>query len=146
MSEVSLIVFVDASKKAFTAVACLRFERDNSIEVSLVMAKAKVVAVKKLPVPHLELQAAVLGVRLASTVKRSHSINIHKVIFLSDSKTVLSTTYKFVAVRVGEVLDSSSHRRWFYDNTGYNVADDATRWSNTSILQESRWFALSDFL
>ncbi|XP_055846083.1 uncharacterized protein LOC129912027 [Episyrphus balteatus] len=153
-SEASLIVFADASEKAFAAVSYFRFEKEDAVEVALVMAKAKVAPVKKLSVPRLELQAAVLGVRLALTVRASHSISIREVIFLSDSRTVLSwinsTDFKFpsfVAVRVGEILDSTTPRQWFHVSSADNVADDATKWSDSSMGDyDARWFKGPNFL
>ncbi|XP_055902932.1 uncharacterized protein LOC129939084 [Eupeodes corollae] len=154
ISEPSLVVFVDASEKAFAAVAYLRFQKDDAVEVSLVMAKAKVAPLKKLSVPRLELQAAVLGTRLALTIRTSHSISFREVLFLSDSKTVLSwissAEYKFptfVAVRIGEILDSTSPRQWYHISSEDNVADDGTKWSDPRMGNyESRWFKGPDFL
>ena len=152
--KVSLITFVDTSEKAFAAVAYLRFDYNGKVEISQVMAKAKVAPVKQLSVPRLELQAAVLGVRLASTIKASHTINIDEEIYLSDSNTVLSwinsTHYKFpsfVAPRIGEILDSTSPRQQFHVGTTDNVADDGTKWFEDSMgNQHTRWFEGPDFL
>lgn len=152
--KVSLIVFVDASEKAFAAVAYFRFVHNNEVEIALVMAKAKVAPVKQLSIPRLELQAAVLGVRLAKTIKESHTIRIDESLFLSDSKTVLSwiasSNYKlpsFVAPRIGEILDSTTPREWFHVGSNDNVADDGTkRFDISSINQSARWFKGPHFL
>lgn len=105
-------------------------------------------------VPRLELQAAVLGVRLASTIRRSHTIRLDEELFLSDSKTVLhwinSTQYKFpafVAARIGEILDSTFPRQWAHVGSYENVADDGTKWFDESMgNQMTRWFRGPEFL
>ncbi|XP_055923539.1 uncharacterized protein LOC129953986 [Eupeodes corollae] len=152
-SKVSLVVFVDASEKAFASVAYLRFDRDGDVEVSLAMAKAKVAPLKQLSIPRLELQAAVLGVRLATTIKESHTLHIYEVLFLSDLKTVLSWINcsnrlpAFVATRVGEILDTTSPRQWFHIRSNDNVADDGTkRFEKSMGDQDTRWFKGPDFL
>ncbi|XP_055910058.1 uncharacterized protein LOC129944558 [Eupeodes corollae] len=151
--KVSLIVFVDASEKAFAAVAYFRFARNDDVKVAQVMAKAKVAPVKQLSIPRLELQAAVLGVRLAATIQESHTIRIDELLFLSDSKTVLawinctSKLPSFVASRVGEILESTSSRQWFHIGSKDNVANDGTKRFEASMGdQNTRWFQGPDFL
>ncbi|XP_055918462.1 uncharacterized protein LOC129950553 [Eupeodes corollae] len=152
-SKFSLVVFADASEKAFASVAYLRFDRDGDVEVSVAMAKAKVAPLKQLSIPRLELQAAVLGVRLATTIKESHTLHIYEVLFLSDSKTVLSWINcsnrlpAFVATRVGEILDTTSPRQWFHIRSNDNVADYGTkRFEKSMGDQDTRWFKGPDFL
>ncbi|XP_055918345.1 uncharacterized protein LOC129950429 [Eupeodes corollae] len=145
---------MDASEKAFAAVSYWRFEHNAAVEVAIAMAKAKVAPVKRLSVPRLELQAAVLGVRIAETVRSSHSIRADDIIFISDSKTVLSwissSTFKFpsfVAVRVGEILETTNPHQWWFLRSADNVADDGTRWcDNAESSNNSRWFAGPEFL
>ncbi|XP_055910446.1 uncharacterized protein LOC129944807 [Eupeodes corollae] len=127
-SRISLVVFVDASEKAFAAVSYWRFEHNAAVEVAIAMAKAKVAPVKRLSVPRLELQAAVLGVRIAE----------------------ISSTFKFpsfVAVRVGEILETTNPHQWWFVRSADNVADDGTRWcDNAESSNNSRWFAGPEFL
>ncbi|XP_055836519.1 uncharacterized protein LOC129905140 [Episyrphus balteatus] len=152
--KVSLIVFVDASEQAFAAVAYLRFAREDEVQVTQVMAKARVAPVKQLTIPRLELQAAVLGVRLAATIKASHTIRMDESLFLSDSKTVLawinssnSKLPSFVASKIGEILDSTSPREWFHVGSIDNVADDGTKRFDVSMgNQNTRWFKGPEFL
>ena len=153
-SQVSLIIFVDASEQAFAATAYFRFQTSQQVEVAQVMAKAKVAPIKRLTIPQLELQAAVLGVRLAKTIKDLHAFTIQETRFMSDSKVVLawicSKKYNFktfVAARIGEILDTTSRKEWFHVGTKDNVADDATKWSDPTIGDSSsRWFKGPDFL
>ena len=63
-----LHVFTDASEKGFGAAIYLRAESKYSLDVSLFIAKASrilVVAIKTLTIPRLELQGAVVPVKLS---------------------------------------------------------------------------------
>ena len=145
---IDLIVFVDASEQAFAATAYFRFERKDEVEVAHVMAKAKVAPIKRLTIPQLELQAAVLGVRLAKSVEKLHSFKFRSIRYLSDSQVVLSWicskkyNFKtFVAARIGEILEGSSRKEWFHVRSKDNVADDATKWSDPHMGDnDTRWF------
>lgn len=153
-SRVELVVFVDASESAFGAVAYFRITSSQQVYVSLAMSKGKVAPIKQLSIPQLELQAAVSGVRLAKAVKVNHSFAIDDTIFLSDSKTTLSwictTKYNFksfVAVRVGEILESSSRRQWYHIGTKDNVADEVIKYFDPCMSDDqSRWFKGPEYL
>jgi hypothetical protein len=148
LSKIMLVIFVDASEKAYGASAYFRFDVNGKVYVAHVMGKSKVAPIKKLTTPQLELLAAVLGIRLAELIKRLHTFLIIETIFLSDSKCVISwiCTKKydfksFVAVRIGEILDCSSRRQWYYVPSKENVADDATKWKDASMGDgTTRWF------
>ena len=63
-------VFADASETAFSAVAYLRLQSEDGIHhCSFVLGKVKLAPVKPLTVPRLELQAAVLTVRIGQTTQ-----------------------------------------------------------------------------
>lgn len=139
-------VFVDASEVAFSAVCFLRIVMtEDDVNVSFIIGKTRCAPVKFLSIPRLELQAAVLGVRLHNTVKKSHNFKITKSMFWSDSKTVLhwinddSRKYKtFVANRIGEILDSTSPNQWNWISSSQNVADDATRDKHPFVFECNR--------
>lgn len=68
-----LHVFTDVSESAYATTLYWRTTTsDGRIHVSLVTAKAKVAPVKLVSIPRLELQAAVLGARMATAVKTEH--------------------------------------------------------------------------
>ncbi|XP_075150827.1 uncharacterized protein LOC142224934 [Haematobia irritans] len=88
-------------------------------------------------IPKLELQAAVMGVRLKNKIIAAHTIMIRKVVFWSDSSAVIMwiksdhRQYKqFVANRVSEILDSSNVEQWRWISGKDNPADEATRFKN----------------
>ena len=57
----SLVVFCDASRLVFGACAYMRWKLNNGqFGTRFVAAKARMVPLKKLTIPHLELQVAVL--------------------------------------------------------------------------------------
>ena len=62
---------------------------DGTTHLSFVMSKTRVAPLRQLSVPRLELQAALLSVRLADAVKREFIIQLFDTVFWSDSKTVL---------------------------------------------------------
>jgi hypothetical protein len=147
--DVQLHLFVDASEKAFSAVAYFRVVLpDGSVKVSFIMSKTRVSPLKPLSIPRLELQAALVGVRMAKFVLDNHDYQVNKTYFWSDSRTVLcwlrsdARRYKqFVASRVGEILEDSDVASWNWVPTSLNVADEATRdVAAPDLRSESRWF------
>ncbi|XP_058128544.1 uncharacterized protein LOC131292823 [Anopheles ziemanni] len=152
--KVQLHVFVDAGKDGYAAVAYLRFENNGTTEVSLVGGKAKVAPLKYVSVPRMELQAAVVGARLASHIQRSHTQPISECILWTDSRDVmcwLDSDHRrysiFVAHRVSEILEKSTIDDWRWVPTRHNVADECTKWGNLQRhLTNSRWFTGPEFL
>nr|XP_040219656.2 uncharacterized protein LOC120947904 [Anopheles coluzzii] len=155
-ANVELHVFCDASEKGMAAVAYFRFEegRDMHIECALVGSKTCVAPLKFLSIPRLELQAAVIGARLAKTISQNHRLSIGRTIFWTDSKNVLSWLYsdhrrciQFVAFRIGELLEGTNLDQWRWVPTKMNVADEGTKWSKRPDLSaQGRWFRGPSFL
>ena len=71
--SIQLHVFADGSEMGFGAVCYVRYSLpDGTIEAcSFVMARNRVAPLKQLSIPRLEVQAAVLAVRLYDLVKQS---------------------------------------------------------------------------
>nr|XP_049467000.1 uncharacterized protein LOC125908337 [Anopheles coluzzii] len=153
-SSLQLHVFVDAGADGYAAVAYFRFECHGRIEVSLVGSKARVAPLKYLSVPRLELQAAVMGCRIASSITSAHRETISGSYFWTDSTDVIDwinadhRKYSiFVAHRVAEVLDTTNVDDWRWLPTKLNVADEATKWTNLQHhLASERWFSGPEFL
>ncbi|XP_062713903.1 uncharacterized protein LOC134290730 [Aedes albopictus] len=149
-----LHVFVDASESNFACMAYFRVIDRGQPRCSLVAAKAKVAPLKPLSIPRLELQAAVIGSRLAKSIEEYHTLPISRRFLWSDSKTVLSwinsdaRKYRqYVAVRIGEILEDTRSEEWRWVPTKLNVADEATKWGKGPMMQpDGRWFTGPDFL
>ncbi|XP_017468619.1 PREDICTED: uncharacterized protein LOC108360719 [Rhagoletis zephyria] len=149
--EVQLHMFVDAGENAYSAVCYLRVEHTNGISVALVAAKSKVSPLKPLSIPRLELQAALVGVRLAGAVLNVQRIPITKHYFWTDSKTVLRwlrmdpKNFKpYVMHRVGEILESTNVSQWDWVPSKENPADLATK--SSVQLNYKMWFSGPQFL
>ncbi|XP_045535696.1 uncharacterized protein LOC123721308 [Papilio machaon] len=136
-------IFCDASLKAYAAVVYWRFIRtDGKVFICFVTSKSRVSPLRPVSVPRLELQAALLAARLASTVRTEHTdITPTRRYFWTDSKTVLQwirsdpRTFKpYVAHRLGEIDELTRVMEWRYVPTGLNVADVATREDAPEIL------------
>ena len=70
-AKVKLHVFGDAFEKGFGTVCYAHYVfLDGRIEVAFVMAKTRVAPLRQLSIPRLELQAALLAVRLADIIKQ----------------------------------------------------------------------------
>ncbi|XP_055622826.1 uncharacterized protein LOC129766332 [Toxorhynchites rutilus septentrionalis] len=147
-------MFVDASELACAAVLYLRIADSGQPRCALVAAKTKVAPLKPLSVPRLELQAAMIGTRLLSSVLTSLDLPVSRRFLWSDSSTVLSWLrsdsrryHQFVAFRVGEILTSTSMDEWNYVPSKLNVADTATKWKDApSFDSKSSWYNAPDFL
>ncbi|XP_065083544.1 uncharacterized protein LOC135705687 [Ochlerotatus camptorhynchus] len=149
-----LHTFVDASENGFAAVSYLRFSDGKEVECTLVAAKSRVAPLKFQSIPRLELQAAVLGARLAQTIAESLTIRVARRCWWTDSRDVLcwiNSDHRrftpFVAHRVSELLDTTEATEWRWVPTKENVADDATKWQGRPDLSVgSRWFNGPKFL
>ena len=156
VTQSELHTFCDASEEAFAAVVYLRsIYDDDDIRCSFLMAKTKVAPKRALSVARLELQAAVLGARLADYVRKAMTRHIDRVFFWTDSKCVIgwirstAVWYKpFVAHRVGEIQTLTDPKSWRHVPGRVNVSDCATRsrLDERSELIPVRWFTGPDFL
>ena len=153
--DVELHVFVDASEKAYAAVAYLRASSDTDEHTTaFVSSRARVSPLKPVSIPRLELQAAVMGSRLANTVKQEHDLAINRTVFWSDSMTVLlwirsdAHHYRpFVAHRIGEICEHTDPDAWRWVPSKDNPADLATRGARVGDLTpDSPWFKGPSFL
>ncbi|XP_062542267.1 uncharacterized protein LOC134210240 [Armigeres subalbatus] len=88
-SNLELHIFCDASENGIAAVAYFRFEEKGKVECLLVGSKTRVSPLKFLSIPRLELQAAVIGSRLADCIVKSHRLKIMRCVFWTDSRDVV---------------------------------------------------------
>ena len=127
--------FSDASEKAYSAAVYARYEYlDGSFSSRLVAAKTRLVPLKTISIPRLELMSVVISLRLSKQVCKALEVQLRKVNFWIDSMTVgywirgQRRNYKpFVAHRVGEIHQDSNPEQWWYIPTTSNPVDCATR-------------------
>lgn len=149
-----LHTFVDASEHVYAAAVYWRSVGiDGKVNTKLLAAKARVCPLKPISIPRLELQAAVLGSRLAATVEKETNAIIERKVYWSDSKTTLSwikadpRTFKtFVAHRLAAIEELIKTNEWRWVPTKQNVADDATRAIPSCFNAHHRWFNGPEFL
>jgi len=152
--SLQLHVFCDASEQAFASVAYLRSQSTHVVDVAFLMGKTRVAPLRRMSIPRMELQAAVMGTRLAATIIKEHDLKIDQTYFWTDSQTVLcwiksdARKFKpFVSHRVGEILETSEVADWRWVPTAENVADDGTRDIKPAELNpRSRWLRGPMFL
>ena len=155
--EKQILVFCDASTSAFGAVAYLRAtsSADMTNHSSFLMSKTRVAPLKQLSIVRLELQAAVLAVRLVDALlKEVPSLAQTRVTYWSDSKVVLGYITNesrrfntFVANRVAEIHDLSKRDQWRHCPGAINPADKCTRGVSASDLCNDRnWLLGPAFL
>ena len=150
-----LHVFCDASENAFGAVIYMRTTtHEGAHKCRFLIAKNRVAPLKKQSIVRLELQAAVLGARLADATVKELSTKPDAIYFWSDSKVVLQYLanesrrfHTFVANRVAEVKELTAGGTWRHVPGKLNPADDCSRGLPASELTpESRWLSGPAFL
>lgn len=145
----------DASELGFGACVYLRAEYPSGkFRLNLILAKARVAPLRQLSIPRLELQGAVLGVRLCESALKELGPIASNTFFWCDSQTVLQWIHSkscryhaFVAHRITEILDSSAPSQWRHIPGELNPADDCSRGiPATHLTAQHRWFRGPDFL
>ena len=146
--DIQVHIFTDASDLAFGATAYLRVEKQNKeVDCLLIMSKSRLAPIKKLTTPRLELQGAVLGVRLSHHVDAEIDLQVSSINYWTDSKTVLqylnneTKRFKtFVANRVQEIRDTTIPNQWRYVPGKENPADLATKpYPIADIIDGHKW-------
>ena len=94
--KTELHVFADASEDTMCAVPYLPSQPEEySADLALAIVKCRVEApMRHLSITRLELQAAVMAVRLKEQIVKEHEVTINSCSFWSDSTTVLQWTHR----------------------------------------------------
>ena len=153
---ISLHVFTDASYSALAAVAYFvyRCSPSSPPEVCFALGKARVAPLQQHTITKLELQAALLGSRLAHFVQHEQRLSFDSIHLWTDSTTVLQWIYGshqrqqiFVANRVAEILTNTQSHQWNHCPGETNPADDGTRGIPfRDFHSNTRWFQGPEFL
>ena len=147
--SIQLHGYCDASQDAYGAVVYIRLlHPDSTITVSLVTAKTRVGPVKKLTIPRMELNGALLLARLLKTAAEDLEIPLPSIYAWSDSTIALgwisnvhSKWTVYVSNRVKEIREFIPHKQWRYVPTGENPADIASRgMSPRQLISSELWW------
>ena len=131
---VQLHVFTDASEYAYSAAAYLRLSDDHCDQAhcSLVFGKCRNAPLKRPTIPHLELMASVMAVRIGNTIRAVLDVPFD-VIFWTDSLTVLQYIknrtrrfHRFVATRLEEIHEHTAPNQWNHVPGVLNPADNGS--------------------
>ncbi|XP_008554354.1 uncharacterized protein LOC103576088 [Microplitis demolitor] len=140
--------FSDASQLAMAAAVYLKVTYlDNSSVVNLVCTKTKVVALKRLTIPRLELSAAALLANLVKHTQKTLNLNDVLVFLWTDSLVTLAWVKnnpmrwkEFVGNRVSAIHDATPHAHWRFTSGKLNPADCASRGLSASqLIEHSLW-------
>ena len=117
------------------------------------MARSRVVPIKPVTIPKLELTVALCSVKVGNQLRQELEHRIDHEIFCTDSKVVLGYIgnenrrfHVFVTNRVQEIHDNTSVEQWRYVESEQNPADDASRGMKARELSNSRWIFGPAFL
>jgi hypothetical protein len=133
-ASLQMHVFCDASEGTYACAIYLRTVDQNVATVRLLSAKARVTPIKAQSVSRSELDACVLGTRMARHFNAIYRLEKDSVFFYTDSRNALfwiSSTPKrlkvFVQNRVAEIQRSTEKSQWSHVDTDDNPADVPTR-------------------
>ena len=142
--------FCDASESGYGA--CIYLVTPSSSQ--LVMAKSRVAPLKRMTMPRLELQAAVLLTSMLQKLLSSIDSRPKYVHCWSDSeitifriKSAASKFTPFVSVRIADIQEITPPDQWKHVPTGMNPADYASRGlSPMEINNNKLWWQGPEFL
>ena len=115
------------------------------------MGKCKVAPIKQMSVPKMELESAVIGVRLLKLIQREMTMTIDQNFLWSDSQVVLDWIASnkkqnvFVSNRLQKIHKSSLPQQWHHISTYLNPADHETRSLETNKFQQ-KWLDPPQFI
>ncbi len=148
--------FGDASEHAFAAVVYVRATGpEGGVYTNIVMAKTRVAPRRSISIAKLELQAALLAVRLMGYVLAAVREPPVRKFYWTDSTCVrhwvrqtASFHKPFVANRIGEIQTETEPQEWRHLPGVLNPADEATRAELTTSnpLVTTRWIEGPSFL
>ncbi|KAK3747005.1 hypothetical protein QZH41_011961, partial [Actinostola sp. cb2023] len=154
-AEIQLHHFCDASEIGYGTVSYLRISYpDGSISCSFVLGKARNAPIRAPTIPRLELQSAVLAVRMDQFIQKELDLPISKTVFWTDSMITLfciaNDTKRFltyVGNRINEIRELTDKEQWRHCPGKLNPADDCSRGLNAQqFLESERWLKGPNFL
>ena len=106
------------------------------MKVSSVLGKSRLAPIKekRLTIPMLELQAALIAVRIKEKLVKEANVQVSKLYFWSDSNAVLkfirneNTRFPtYVMHRINEIRSSPDISDWHFVQIKLNISDNCTR-------------------
>ncbi|XP_025270818.1 uncharacterized protein LOC105254545 [Camponotus floridanus] len=141
-TKVELHGFADASERGYAAVIYLRVTTQGKTTLHLLIAKGKVVPVKPVSLPRLELCATAFLANLAVHIRTVLNLSTAPVILWSDSKVALfwiqghaSRWKTYVANRVAHIQQQLPEAQWRHVPGRENPAD----WPAWLCQGETSW-------
>ncbi|KAL0151450.1 hypothetical protein M9458_053236 [Cirrhinus mrigala] len=147
--------FCDASELGYGTVSYLKLtDSSKNVHVTFVLGKARVIPLKRMTVPRLELAAATLAVKVDRMLRKELHMELKDSTFWTDSTVVLKYIHNqtkrfhtYVANRIAVIHNLSQPHQWRYVCSGDNPADDASRGLQIeSLLNSTRWLNGPHFL
>ena len=134
ISASQLHILVDASMAAMAAVSYLRSTniQTGHQQASFLIGKCKVVPIKQISVPKMELEAAVTGVRLLQLIQREMTLTFDQIFLWSDSRVVLDSIASnkrqnfLFQTDCKKFIKFSSPQQWHHISTYLNPANHGT--------------------
>lgn len=141
--SIELHGFSDASQLAMAAVVYARVETpDRGTQVNIIAAKTKVAPLKKLTIPRLELNAALMLARLSVKVQNVLDLKDSLIVLWTDSSVALTwisshpAKWKdYVRNRVTAIQEALPNASWRFVPGKENPADCATRGLNAREIE-----------
>ena len=146
-AAIQLHHFSDASAQGYGCCSYLRcVNKYGQVHVQLIMSKNKVAPLKTCTLPRLELQAAVLAVKVDGLLKRELELPVIQTFFWSDSEIVLKYInnesrrfHVFVANRISLIRQHTDPQQWHHIDGKSNPADLVTRSLPLAKFDMQKW-------
>ena len=134
--------FSDASTSGYGQVSYLRqIDENGCCHVSFLMGKSRVVPLKQISIPRLELTAALVSARVSQFLNKELKLDVEN-IFWTDSNVVLGYIgndakrfHTFVSNRVQEIRNITKSEQWRFIPGNNNPADYASRGMDARDIQ-----------
>ena len=130
-----LVMFNDGSADAMCTVAYVRWKLTaGSYECRLWTAKTRVTPLKKMTIPRIEMQSALMSTRLSKTIREQGGLEFKNTYYIIDSTCTLALLKKntvalkeFMGNKVTEALEVATPDQFFHVKSADNIADLGTR-------------------
>ena len=153
VTSVELHHFSNACCVGYGVCSYIRLKNEhNQVHVSFLMGKPRVIPLKHMTVPRLELTAALVAVKVSKFLNKELKLEGVKNLYWSDSQVALGYIVNgtrrfhiFVANRVDQIRDYTNVNKWFYIRSEDNPADCASRGMTASQLNGNLYWLSGPF-